>query len=56
MITVSVTQALQQCDPEDETDGGDSLAGETNTQVNIELISDRKLNVDNNGPIVKVNL
>ena len=32
VITVSVTQALQQCDPEDETDGGGTL-GDTNTQV-----------------------
>ena len=29
----SSMKPLQQCDPEDETDGGSTLGGETNTQV-----------------------
>ena len=30
---LGLTKSLQQCDPEDETDGGSTLGGETNTQV-----------------------
>ena len=35
---------LQQCDPEDETDGGSTLGGGTNTQVLKRLTTELKLN------------
>ena len=33
LINGRVTKSLQQCDPEDESDGNSTLVGETNTQV-----------------------